>query len=148
VAPTDNGRLNFARIAGYAIPGSKTRNRSMRFSNLLTPSRHVPARCLLALLCLVPTLAPALECSQVVFRDIRSTVCKVDVRTDRLQLFLADASGKPFKFFQPLAQSLSQQGEQLVFAMNAGMYREDYSPLGLFVANGRQVHRIARLLPA
>jgi uncharacterized protein YigE (DUF2233 family) len=90
----------------------------------------------------VSASASALECSQVVFRDIRSTVCKVDIRTDRLQLFLADAAGKPFKFFQPLAQSLSQQGEQLVFAMNAGMYREDYSPLGLFVANGRQVHRI------
>jgi uncharacterized protein YigE (DUF2233 family) len=26
--------------------------------------------------------------------------------------------------------------------MNAGMYRQDYSPLGLYVANGQQQHRI------
>ena len=98
--------------------------------------------CLFALLCLAPAFAAALECSQVAFREIRSTICHVDLRTDRLQLFLYDAAGMPFKSLRRLADSLRSQGEQLGFAMNAGMFREDYSPLGLLVMDGRQIHRI------
>jgi uncharacterized protein YigE (DUF2233 family) len=102
------------------------------------------ARCglLAALLCVPPAVAGALECGEVVFRDVRSTVCRVNIRTDRLQLFLTDPSGQPFNFFHKVAESLTKRNEQLVFAMNAGMYREDYSPLGLMVINGRQVHRL------
>ncbi len=115
----------------------------MRLGNLLARSRDLCRQGgLVTLFWLMPAWASALECGEVVFRDIHATVCKVDVRTDHLQLFLGDTAGKPYKNFQPLAQALSQQGEQLMFAMNAGMYREDYSPLGLFVANGHQVHRI------
>jgi uncharacterized protein YigE (DUF2233 family) len=98
--------------------------------------------CLLACLCLAPAFAAALECSQVAFRESHSTICHVDLRTDRLQLFLYDAAGMPFKSLRRLADSLRAQGEQLGFAMNAGMFREDYSPLGLLVMNGHQVHRI------
>jgi uncharacterized protein YigE (DUF2233 family) len=102
------------------------------------------ARCgfLLALLCLPPATAGALECGEVVFRDIRSTVCRVNIRTDRLRLFLTDPSGRPFNTFRKVAEAVSARNEQLVFAMNAGMYREDYSPLGLMVIDGHQVHRL------
>jgi uncharacterized protein YigE (DUF2233 family) len=41
-----------------------------------------------------------------------------------------------------VAESVSARNEQLVFAMNAGMYREDYSPVGLMVVNGQQIHRL------
>jgi uncharacterized protein YigE (DUF2233 family) len=98
--------------------------------------------CLVAVLCLAPAFAAALECSQVAFREIRSTICHVDLRTDHLQLFLYDAAGMPYKSLRRLAESLRGQPEQLQFAMNAGMFREDYSPLGLLVMNGRQIHRI------
>jgi uncharacterized protein YigE (DUF2233 family) len=97
---------------------------------------------LLALLCMLPGIAGALECGEVVFRDTRSTVCRVNIRTDRLQLFLTDPSGRPFNSFRKVAESVSARNEQLVFAMNAGMYREDYSPLGLMVIDGHQVHRL------
>jgi len=97
---------------------------------------------LTALLCMLSAAAGALECSEVAFRDVRSTVCRVDIRTDRLQLFLADSSGRPFNSFRKVAESVSARNEQLVFAMNAGMYREDYSPVGLMVANGQQIHRL------
>jgi uncharacterized protein YigE (DUF2233 family) len=91
---------------------------------------------------MAPALAGALECSQLVYRDSHATVCRVDLRTDHLQLFLYDSTGMPFKSLRRLADSLRGQPEQLGFAMNAGMYREDYSPLGLLVMNGRQIHRI------
>jgi uncharacterized protein YigE (DUF2233 family) len=41
-----------------------------------------------------------------------------------------------------VAQSLAAHDQQLAFAMNAGMYREDYSPVGLLVMDSRQVHRL------
>ena len=99
--------------------------------------------CHLLLLCLwAPIAAAALDCSQLVFRDTRSTVCRVDLRRDHLQLFLKDESGTPYKSLRHLAQSLQQRDQQLLFAMNAGMFREDYSPLGLLVIDGKQLHRI------
>jgi len=105
-------------------------------------SRYVRWRCLVGLLCMTPTFASALECLEVQFQSARSTVCRVDLRTDRLKLFLNDESGKPFNSFRRVNNSLTARNEQLVFAMNAGMYREDYSPLGLLVMDGRQVHRL------
>ena len=98
--------------------------------------------CLIALLCMAPAFAAALECSQITYRNIRSTICHVDLRTDHLQLFLYDGAAMPFKSLRRLAESLKGQPEQLEVAMNAGMFREDFSPLGLLVMNGRQVHRI------
>lgn len=95
-------------------------------------------------MCLTPALAAALECKKIAFNDIPASVCKVDLRADHLQLFLNDAQGKPFNTFQRLGESLQGKAEELGFAMNAGMYREDYSPLGLFVANGQQVRRLNR----
>jgi uncharacterized protein YigE (DUF2233 family) len=97
---------------------------------------------LAALLCLAPVAASALECKEIPFRDIHATVCHVDIRTDHLELFLNDTAGKPLNSFRRLMESLEPHGRRLEFAMNAGMYREDYSPLGLYVADGREVHRI------
>ena len=98
---------------------------------------------LLSLLCiLTPALARAVDCAEIQFQGTRSTVCHVDVRTERLRLFLKDDAGVPFTSFRKLAQALAQHNEQLVFAMNAGMYREDYTPVGLMVSEGRQVHRL------
>ncbi len=94
------------------------------------------------LLWAVPALAAAVECVEIEFRDTRSTVCHVDVRAERLRLFLKDESGTPFTSFRRLAETLARHDEQLVFAMNAGMYRTDYSPVGLLVAEGRQMHRL------
>jgi uncharacterized protein YigE (DUF2233 family) len=91
---------------------------------------------------LVPLSARALQCSQLVFRDTRSTVCRVDLRTDHLQLFLKDPAGMPYKSMRHLAEVLQGQTQQLLFAMNAGMFREDFSPLGLLVMDGKQIHRI------
>jgi uncharacterized protein YigE (DUF2233 family) len=84
----------------------------------------------------------ALECRQIEFRDVEATVCRVAVRVDRLRLFLKDDAGTPFNSFRRVAAALAQRNEQLVFAMNAGMYRTDYSPVGLLVKDGQQMHRL------
>ncbi|QYF92047.1 phosphodiester glycosidase family protein [Massilia sp. PAMC28688] len=69
----------------------------------------------------------------------RYTVVTVDTSEDQLQLFWGDAAGKPFRGFAPLNAWLAQQGRELVFATNAGMYHPDFSPVGLLVIEGREV---------
>jgi uncharacterized protein YigE (DUF2233 family) len=91
---------------------------------------------------MAPSFASAVECSEIQFQSTRSTICRVDLRKDHLQLFLNDDSGKPFTSFRRVAQSLAAHDEELAFAMNGGMYREDYSPVGLLVMTGHQVHRL------
>jgi len=81
--------------------------------------------------------AGAVECGTVQFRDKRYTVCEVDLAREHLQLFLRDPGGAPFQYFKALGKHLQGRGEQLLFAMNAGMYHPDYSPVGLYVADGK-----------
>lgn len=98
---------------------------------------------LLTVLCITTSAAVwAVNCAEIEYQSTRSTVCHVDIRTERLRLFLKDDSGTPFTSFRRLSQALSQHNEELVFAMNAGMYREDYTPVGLMVSEGHQVHRL------
>jgi len=98
---------------------------------------------LTGLLCAaIPVVAAAVVCSELKFQDARATVCQVSVDSDHLQLYLKDDAGAPFTSFRRLEQALAARGEQLTFAMNAGMYREDYTPVGLLVSEGRQLHRL------
>ncbi len=69
----------------------------------------------------------------------RYTVVKIDLRKDRLALFLRDDTGVEFKRFDRLESWLAARNRQLVFAMNAGMYHADFSPVGLLVQDGREV---------
>jgi uncharacterized protein YigE (DUF2233 family) len=64
------------------------------------------------------------------------TVVPVDTRVDELRLFLADAAGRPYRSFASLEQDLERCGQRLSFAMNAGMYEADGSPVGLLVVDG------------
>lgn len=91
---------------------------------------------LLVLLAALP-LADAVETREVTFEGKRMTVSEVDLRKDRLELFLADEKGEPFKRFHRLEGWLRQRDLQLRWAVNAGMYHRDYSAVGLFVANGK-----------
>jgi len=83
--------------------------------------------------------ASAIEFSNTVVAGKRVTVCRVEVRKDRLQLFLRDDKDTPLKSFEGIDHWLKPRGERLVFAMNAGMYQRDLSPLGLYVWGGKQL---------
>lgn len=94
---------------------------------------------LLALLLALPAAAQAVECGAAVSAGKRFTVCRVDVMHEHLQLLLRDDSGRTFKRFDSLNQWLGARGQKLAFAMNAGMYHADFSPVGLFVSQGREM---------
>jgi len=83
--------------------------------------------------------APCVEFSKAEVAGKPLTVCKVNVRKERLRLFLRDDSGKPINRFDRLIGILKTRGETLSFAMNAGMYHGDFSPVGVFIADGREL---------
>lgn len=69
----------------------------------------------------------------------RFTTIRVDVRTERIELFLRDDAGQTFKRFDRLRSWLASRNKRLRFAMNAGMFQPDLSPVGLLVQDGQQV---------
>lgn len=93
---------------------------------------------LLALM-LVTATAHAVDFKAVVHAGKKFTVCRVDLRKEKLHLFLKDDQGQPLKSFTTLDAWLQKKGEKLAFAMNAGMYHGDMSPVGLCIANGKQL---------
>ena len=103
---------------------------------------HVVAWTLLGLFALLHgSVARAGErCSDRSFAGAAYTVCVVDTATDALSLFLQDPSGRPYATFEQLAASLAQTRRRLVFAMNAGMFQTDLSPVGLYVERGAVRH--------
>ena len=90
-------------------------------------------------LMLVAATAHAVDFKAVVHAGKKFTVCRVDLKKEKLQLFLKDDQDKPLKSFTTLDAWLQKKGEKLTFAMNAGMYHGDLSPVGLCIANGRQL---------
>lgn len=65
----------------------------------------------------------------------------VDPKTEHIQFFLKDASGKHYQNIGRLKADLSAQGRTLLFAMNGGMYMEDLNPLGLYVEAGEIIRK-------
>lgn len=84
----------------------------------------------------------AVEFSKLMVDGKSFTLCKVEVRKERLQLFLHDDSGQPFKRFESLSKWLDSKGKKLVFAMNAGMFDRNFQPVGLLISDGKQTSRL------
>lgn len=70
-------------------------------------------------------------CRELSFEGVGYIVCEVRTADYDIVLRRADAAGKPYKDLAKLAAS-----EPFDFAMNAGMYHEDFSPVGLHVEDG------------
>ncbi len=84
-------------------------------------------------------LAASLACEA---SDRTFTAVRVDTASEDLQVFWGDERGQPFRGFAPLSDWLRGKGKNLMFAMNAGMYHADFSPVGLLVLEGKQVSPI------
>ncbi|MCG6904373.1 MAG: phosphodiester glycosidase family protein [Rhodobacter sp.] len=84
--------------------------------------------------------AMAVTCEDVTFRDQSFTACRVDARIEALRLFHTDRNGEIYGSFD--AVEGAPDVETLSFAMNAGMFHEDRSPVGLYIENGKLVRDI------
>ena len=67
--------------------------------------------------------------------DERFITYTADPKKQDLKLYWKDDQQQHFKSIQNLKTWLEKNHKKLVFAMNAGMYKEDNSPLGLFIEN-------------
>ncbi|MEM7320719.1 MAG: phosphodiester glycosidase family protein [Pseudomonadota bacterium] len=95
-------------------------------------------------MCLAAIAGPlaALECRNVEHRNNRYTICEVDVPDADLRLFLRDGDGDILGQFSTVNSTLAADDKQLAFAMNAGMYHDDRSPVGHYVENGVEQMRV------
>lgn len=86
--------------------------------------------------------SPPSGCRPVTHEEARYTVCRIDLRTHDLKLFLKGPDGEPFGSLTRFVGSPAAKGVSM--AMNAGMYHDDLSPVGLYVEDGHELKRLNR----
>lgn len=96
----------------------------------------------LALLAALPATAEA-ACREETAGAARYAVCEFNPQTDDLRLFLNGETGRPYGEFDLVNAALEAKGETLAFAMNAGMYHKDRTPVGLYVENYEEKKRLS-----
>ena len=93
-----------------------------------------------AALCLsLASPADASPCRSETFEGAEYTVCSFDLTEVDLRTFWKDADGGVYGTFSSLARDLDRQKLKLDFAMNGGMYREDFTPVGQYIENGKEL---------
>jgi uncharacterized protein YigE (DUF2233 family) len=102
---------------------------------------HRPLRYLLkVLLCGFFTLGMppsySVELVDYSFHNQRISTCKIDLRRDAIRMFWKDDNKVVLGRFSRLQALLRTRGEDIVCATNAGIYEEDFRPLGLYIENG------------
>lgn len=99
----------------------------------------LPRRALgLAALIAFTSTAGALECHSLT-GPFDTEVCWVDTKQDPLEVRLAGPDGKPIESFAALKELALHQHNEILFAMNAGMFDSAHAPVGLLIDNARTV---------
>ena len=80
--------------------------------------------------------AQAVTCEDIRYLDQSFSVCTVDATQTAISLHLRDNTGSILGHFGALRET--RQDAQLLFAMNAGMYHADHSPVGLYIEDGTE----------
>lgn len=97
-------------------------------------------RILIALFLILPTAASA--CETLTYKSNDYTLCEVTLGED-LRLFHAAVGGKLYGGFDQINDALAHENQHLGFAMNAGMYHADRSPVGLFTEYSQEKSPLA-----
>lgn len=77
-------------------------------------------------------------CRDFSFEAVPYIVCEIDLRSHDIAVVHAGADGKPFGSLDKFDKAMTGEGRPLLLAMNAGMYHEDLTPVGLLVEDGRE----------
>jgi uncharacterized protein YigE (DUF2233 family) len=85
-----------------------------------------------------------LACEARTVAEVDYTLCAIDLTIARPRLFWKKPDGDPYRSFADLAKAVAADGKSLTFAMNAGMYADDFSPMGLHVEDGRELRPVNR----
>lgn len=103
-------------------------------------SHLIPTLATVGILMLATTPAMAADCQTQNFEGAKYTICTIDPDEADLRLFWQDEAGEPFRDFSRLSEAVAAEDKTLTFAINAGMFQDDFSPVGLFVENGVEKH--------
>ena len=77
-------------------------------------------------------------CRDASFETVPYVVCEIDLRAYDFGVFRSGSDGRAFGSLETFDKVMSDQGRPVLLAMNAGMYHEDLTPVGLLVENGRE----------
>jgi uncharacterized protein YigE (DUF2233 family) len=72
----------------------------------------------------------------------RFLACTISPKENNISLYWKDDAGKILQTFDNLKKYLLTKNEKLIFAMNAGMFQENYSPLGLYIERGQLINKL------
>ncbi|PHQ99467.1 MAG: hypothetical protein COB39_03705 [Marinosulfonomonas sp.] len=87
--------------------------------------------------------SPAAACEMLMhYKSNDYTICEASLEDD-LRLFHSDASGRLYGSFGQINDALAAKNQTLGFAMNAGMYHQDRTPVGLFIEDGTEITPVA-----
>jgi len=114
----------------FAFVGVIT-NKASRHSLQLKINYEAKSILILSFILVATTAMRAVAKAQV--NDSLFISYTVDVKKQDIQLYWKNDKNENFKSIQNLKQWLEQHKRKLVFAMNAGMYKPDNSPAGLFI---------------
>ncbi|HLW92285.1 MAG TPA: phosphodiester glycosidase family protein [Roseiarcus sp.] len=84
---------------------------------------------------------PSGPCSPLQFEGASYVICTFDARRDDIRLFWKGGDDQAYGDFSRLDNALASHGKALRFAMNAGMFEDNLTPVGLYIEDGRQRHR-------
>ncbi len=83
-------------------------------------------------------------CRAVEFERVRLIHCVADPARHRIRTALAPAGGSPWRSLSSLASALGKGTEQVVFAVNAGMFDGEGKPIGYYVEGGERLKELNR----
>lgn len=104
--------------------------------------KHFSRAVLIVLALAASAFACQAACRTTSIESARYVICSFNAH-DGIELFLRGENGAPLGQFERVRDTLQKRGRTLLFAMNAGMYHEDRSPVGLYVEGGRELKRLS-----
>gem|GEM_PF-117223 len=82
----------------------------------------------------------ASDAQQLSYEGSTFDVYRLDAdEVPKLRFYWKDENGEPYKTIGRLRLSLDEQGKKLLFATNGGIYSKEYTPLGLYVEQGKKL---------
>ncbi len=82
-------------------------------------------------------------CQNITYAKTGFTVCHYKAGTNTIRTYLYDAQSAPYGQFFALQKALQDQNQDLLFAMNGGMYHDDRSAVGLYIEDGKQLKTLS-----
>jgi uncharacterized protein YigE (DUF2233 family) len=86
-----------------------------------------------------------IDAQEVTYRNQNFDVVKIDVRKTPVHFFWKNKNGQLIRSLENLKKEMESDHQELLFAMNAGMYQRDRNPQGLYIENGKTIKSLDTL---